>query len=111
MKRPGFIIAVAALAATAMSFSTQNSAQAYCRGCAVGAGVITGIAAGAIIGSAIANSTAQALPPAPVYAAPPPPPDVADPNDAMNSAVCHEERQRIWVDGVGYRWSTTEVCD
>jgi hypothetical protein len=44
--------AIVALAATA----APSTADARCYGCAVGAGVIGGIAAGAIIGGAIANS-------------------------------------------------------
>lgn len=101
-------VAVAAFAATAMPFE----AQAYCRGCAVGAGVVGGLAAGAIIGSAIANSARAQEP---VYAAPPPPPpgiapaDV-DPNEAYDSAACHIEKQQIW-DGQGWRMSSAEVCE
>ena len=44
-------LTVAALATVAL----PNTADARCRGCAVGAGVIGGLAVGAIIGSAIAN--------------------------------------------------------
>ena len=45
-----------ALAATAVvAAALPYPAQAGCRGCAVGAGVIGGLAAGAIIGNAIAN--------------------------------------------------------
>ncbi|MBV8790920.1 MAG: hypothetical protein JO205_03445 [Pseudolabrys sp.] len=108
MTKIGSFLAVAALAATAVSFDAQNAAQAYCRGCAVGAGVIGGIAAGAIIGGAIANSQA-----APVYVAPPPPPpgvapaDV-DPNEVYDSAVCHVER--VW-DEYRQRWIRREICD
>ncbi len=113
------LIAVAALAATAMPFLAQEKAFAYCRGCAVGAGVIGGIAAGAIIGGAIANSqaNAQASAGAPVYVAPPPPPppgiEPADlaPGDAYGSAVCHIEKQRVWDDRGGQHWSNVEVCD
>src|ERR1700755_2171734 len=103
-------VAVAALAATAISLSAQNSALAYCRGCAVGAGVIGGMAAGALIGSAIANSQADAAVTAPSPPAPGmPPPDVS-PYDAYDSAACHVERQQVW-DGHGWRWTNTEVCD
>ena len=102
MKRLCYVLAVAALAATALPFQ----AQAYCRGCAVGAGAIGGVAAGAIVGSAIANG-AQAPGPAPAYGAPPPP----DGSEAMDSAVCQTRKQRVWVDGRGYRWTNTEVCD
>ena len=57
-------IGVAALAAPA-------PANAGCYGCAVGAGILGGVAAGAIIGSAIANSPPP--PPPPGYYPPPPP--------------------------------------
>ena len=43
-------------------------ANADCVGCAVGAGILGGVAAGAIIGSAIANSPAYYRPPPPAYA-------------------------------------------
>src|SRR5471030_3435272 len=50
------------------SLAAPSNANAGCYGCAVGAGVLGGVAAGAIIGSAIANS------PPPGYYYPPPPP-------------------------------------
>ena len=74
MRKLNFVVAVAALAVTAMSLAKPDAANAYYRGCAVGAGVVTGIAAGAIIGSAIANSQAQAGPPGVAYVPSPPPP-------------------------------------
>ena len=46
------VAGVFAIAATA----APTDANAGCRGCGVGAGIIGGIAAGAIIGGAIANS-------------------------------------------------------
>ena len=63
MKNTFFALAAAILVAAAM----PSSAQAYCRGCAVGAGVIGGLAAGAIIGGAIANSGPGYYGPAPGY--------------------------------------------
>ena len=56
-------IGVATLAAPA-------PASADCIGCAIGAGILGGVAAGAIIGGAIANSPP---PPPPGYYPPPPP--------------------------------------
>src|SRR5580704_2274181 len=50
------------------SISVPSTANAGCFGCAVGAGVLGGVAAGAIIGSAFANSP----PPPPAYYPPPP---------------------------------------
>lgn len=58
--------------------STPNEAQAWCRGCGVGFGILGGLAAGAIIGSAVANSAYPAYAvqpgyyPYPAYAAPVP---------------------------------------
>ena len=54
-------------AATALGLATlagPTTANAGCYGCAVGAGVLGGVAAGAIIGSAIANSPPPPPPPA-----------------------------------------------
>jgi hypothetical protein len=49
-------------------------ANAECVGCAVGAGILGGVAAGAIIGNAIANSPPPGYyPPPPAYYRPPPP--------------------------------------
>jgi hypothetical protein len=62
-------------AAGAMALATiavPSTADARCVGCAVGAGVIGGLAAGAIIGGAIANSGPAYPAPAPVYAGAPP---------------------------------------
>ncbi len=51
--------------------ATPTPADAWCVGCAVGAGIIGGLAAGAIVGSAVANSPYY-YPPGYYY--PPPPP-------------------------------------
>ena len=63
-------------AATAVGLATlagPSTANAGCYGCAVGAGIIGGVAAGAIIGSAIANSPPPGYyPPPPGYYPPPP---------------------------------------
>jgi anaerobic selenocysteine-containing dehydrogenase len=55
MKKTILAIAAAATLAGA-TLTAPTAADARCYGCAVGAGVIGGLAAGAIIGSAIANS-------------------------------------------------------
>jgi hypothetical protein len=95
------IIAVAAAALSAAALPT--TAQARCHGCAVGAGVIGGLAAGAIIGSAIANSEPRYVEPAPrVY--------YAEPPEYVDGPVCHIERHRYW-DGYGWRHRRVEVCD
>lgn len=50
-------VAIAALATLAVgTMSAPTTADARCRGCAVGAGVAAGVIGGAIIGSAIANA-------------------------------------------------------
>jgi hypothetical protein len=64
------LIALAAVAGIGLtSLAAPAPANAACFGCAVGAGIIGGVAAGAILGSAIANSP----PPPPAYYPPPPP--------------------------------------
>jgi hypothetical protein len=100
-------LAVAALSAAAL----PTTADARCRGCAVGAGVVGGLAIGAILGSAIANGQPRYVEPEPVYEVPPPPRVYyADPPEYVEGPVCHIERQRVWN---GYRWRhrRVEVCD
>jgi hypothetical protein len=58
-----------------------QEAHAYCVGCAVGAGVVGGLAAGAIIGSAVASPPPY-YGPGPYYAAPGP--------------GCYYARQPVW---------------
>jgi hypothetical protein len=92
-------IGLAAMAAPA-------PANAGCFGCAVGAGIIGGVAAGAIVGSAIANS-----PPPPGYYPPPPPGDYPPPPEyAQLAPGCHWGHRKVWVEGVGYQWRTVPVC-
>src|SRR5262245_65141029 len=68
------LTAFAAAGALALAtIAIPSAANARCVGCAVGAGVIGGLAAGAIIGGAIANS-APPPPPAAYY---PPPADLS----------------------------------
>jgi hypothetical protein len=63
---------------TLAAVSVPSDAQAWCRGCGVGVGILGGLAAGAIVGSAIANSAYPAYTvqpgyyPYPAYAAPGP---------------------------------------
>ena len=65
------LIGLAAAAAVGLAtVAGPVPANAYCVGCAVGAGVLGGVVAGAIIGSAIANSPPP--PPPPGYYPPPP---------------------------------------
>ena len=59
---------IALAAAATLAAALPSSAQAYCNGCGVAAGVVGGLAAGAIVGSAIANSRPVYVEPAPVYA-------------------------------------------
>jgi len=102
------------------SLATPAPANAQCYGCAVGAGVIGGLAVGAIVGSAIANSPPPGYygpppgyyPPAPpaAYGPPPPPPGAYTPAYAQLGPGCWWEKRRVWVDGVGYRLRPVQVC-
>lgn len=106
------ILALAAAATVAAgTLSAPTSADARCRGCAVGAGVVGGLAIGAILGSAIANGQPRYAEPEPVYEVPPPPRVYyAEPPEYVEGPVCHIERHRYWN---GYRWRhrRVEVCD
>jgi len=93
-------------AATALGLATlasPSTANAGCYGCAVGAGIIGGVAAGAIVGSAIANSPP---PPPPGYYPPPPP----GPGYAQLAPGCHWGQRKVWIEGEGYRWRTVQIC-
>lgn len=95
---------VIALVAAALSAAAlPSTAEARCNGCAVGAGVVGGLALGAIIGSSIANSQPRYVE-EPVYA-----PRAYAP-EYVEGPVCHVERQRFW-DGYGWRHRRVEVCD
>jgi hypothetical protein len=102
------------------AMTPTGQAKAGCFGCAVGAGIIGGVAAGAIVGSAIANSPPPPPPPGyyppppPGYYPPPPPPAGAayppPPAYAQLAPGCHWGQRRVWVDGYGYLWRTVPVC-
>lgn len=92
------LIAAAAIAFAAIA--APSPADARNRGGAIAAGVLGGLALGAIIGSASQPPAYGA--PAPVYVAPEP---------VYEGPVCQIERQRVWVEGLGYRWRRVEVCD
>jgi hypothetical protein len=98
------IIALVAVGLSAAAL--PSTAEARCRGCAVGAGVVGGLALGAIIGSSIANSQPRYVEPAPVYGGPP----AYYAPEYVEGPVCHVERQRFW-DGYGWRHRRVEVCD
>lgn len=114
------LIGLAAAAGIGLaSVAAPSHANAACFGCAVGAGVLGGVAAGAIIGSAIANSPPPpAYYPPPGYYAPPPgyypPPPAAyyapPPAYAQLAPGCHWAKRRVWVEGVGYRVRSVQVC-
>jgi hypothetical protein len=98
------------------SMAAPAPANAGCFGCAVGAGIIGGVAAGAIVGSAIANSP----PPPPAYYPPPPPPGYYPPPAAYYpppgpayaqlAPGCHWGHRRVWVEGYGYQVRPVQVC-
>jgi hypothetical protein len=101
-------------AATAVGLATlagPSTANAGCYGCAVGAGVLGGVVAGAIVGSAIANN-----PPPPAYYPPPPaayyppPPPAYGHGYAELAPGCYWGKRKVWIEGVGYRWRTVQIC-
>ena len=111
-------IGVATLAAPA-------PASADCVGCAIGAGILGGVAAGAIIGGAIANSPPPPgyyPPPPPGYYPPPPPPGAYGPPPppgaygppppayADLAPGCYWGRRTVWVEGYGYQRRTVQIC-
>ena len=79
------------------ALAAPGTANAQCFGCAVGAGVLGGLFAGAVVGSAIANS-------------PPPPGANPPPAYAQLAPGCYWGKRQVWVEGVGYRWRTVQVC-
>jgi hypothetical protein len=89
------------------SLAVPSTANAGCYGCAVGAGVLGGVAAGAIIGSAIANNP----PPPPAYYPPPPPPGYyPPPGYAQLAPGCYWGKRRVWVEGYGYQVRPVQIC-
>src|SRR5580704_10232882 len=97
------------------SLAVPAPAQAGCFGCAVGVGVIGGVAAGAIIGSAIASAPPPGYyppPPPPGYYPPPPgaygppPGPPPGPGYAERAPGCYWGKRKVWIDGAGYRWRT-----
>lgn len=104
-------VVIGLAAAGLLALAAPQTAQARCNGCGVAAGVVGGLAAGAIIGSAIAGSGPVYAAPAPVYVEPPPPPVYYEAPAYVEGPVCHTVKRRIYIDGVGWRWSREEVCD
>jgi hypothetical protein len=103
------LIGLAAAAGLGLaSLAVPSTANAGCFGCAVGAGVIGGVAAGAIIGSAIANNP----PPPPAYYPPPPPPPgyYPPPGYAQLAPGCYWGKRRVWVEGYGYQIRPVQIC-
>jgi hypothetical protein len=107
------LVGLAAAAALGLAAVTAP-AKADCIGCAVGAGILGGVAAGAIIGSAIANNPPP--PPPPYYYPPPPPPPSAvvypgpGPGYAALAPGCYWGKRQVWIEGYGYRWRTVQIC-
>src|ERR1700694_2852455 len=67
MRKTIYALAAAATIALGTLAAPTTAGARRCRGCAVGAGIIGGLAAGAIIGGAIANSGPRYYGPAPGY--------------------------------------------
>jgi hypothetical protein len=108
------LIGLAAAGALGLAtLAAPNTANAGCYGCAVGAGIIGGVAAGAIIGSAIANNPP---PPPPGYYPPPPPPPgyyqppPPGPGYAQLAPGCYWGKRKVWIEGYGYQWRTVQIC-
>ena len=99
-------LAIAAAAAVAMgTISAPTTADAYCYGCGVGAGVAGGLIAGAIIGGAIANSQPRyyggpAYYGGPVYNGPPPGDAVAY---CMQRFRSYDPRSGTYLGNDGFR--------
>ena len=125
------LVAVVGAAGVAMTaLVVPAPASAGCLGCAIGAGVVGGVAAGAIIGSAIANSPpppppgyyppppgyyppppgAYGPPPPPGAYGPPPPGAYPPPAYAQLAPGCHWGRRKVWIEGYGYEWRPIQVC-
>lgn len=115
-RKPLMGLAAAATVGLAAA-AVPGTANAHCFGCEVGAGVIGGMI-GAALGSAVVNS-----PPPPAYYYPPPPPPPPPPTAyypppppayapgyAEIAPGCYWARRRVWIERVGYRWRTVEVC-
>jgi len=102
------LTAFAAAGAIALaSVAVPTTADARCVGCAVGAGVIGGLAAGAIIGGAIANS-APPPPPAAYY----PPPAYVAGQFYRHAVACPGGywAEHPWTDGYGRFHPTMFFC-
>src|SRR5262249_10559086 len=100
-------------------------ASADCVGCAIGAGILGGVAAGAIIGGALAHNPPppppRPYPPPPGYYPPPPPPGAyyppppraygpPPPAYAELGPGCYWGRRTVWVEGYGYQRRTIQIC-
>ena len=95
MKRT--LIALAATATIALAtVAAPSKADAGHRHGHVAAGIAAGLIGGAIIGSALA--------PRPYYYGPPPVYYEEEP-------ACRIVRERVWVEGYGYRTRRAEICD
>lgn len=103
----GFIALAAAGTMALAAIAAPSSADARCRGCGIGLGIL----GGAIVGSAIAGAAANPYyyGPDPYYAPPPRAYYGPGPYYAAGPA-CGYVRQRVWVDGVGWRWARVPAC-
>ena len=109
------LAAAAGIGLASLAAPAPANAGCWGWGCGVGFGILGGVAAGAIIGSAIANGPPPPpgyYPPPPGYYPPPPaaygPPPGAD--YAQLAPGCYWAQRRVWVEGLGYRMRTVQVC-
>jgi len=95
------LIAIAAAATFgAATLAAPQSAEARCYGCAVGAGIIGGLAAGAILGSALNHPYPYYYGPGYYYA----------PGPVYYRPSCYWTGERFW-NGYGWQYHRVRVCN
>jgi hypothetical protein len=103
-----FIASVGAAGIAIAAMMAPAPANADCVGCAVGAGILGGVAAGALIGSAIANGPPP--PPPPAYYGPPPPDEYAFRAECRELRQACIHREELGEEGMGNCRRYREFC-